>query len=134
MKREYILYIAFGVLTTGVNWCIYLLLCEMLCFNMLLSNAVAWSGAVLFAFVTNKLFVFESKCLTIPVLICEGLRFFGTRMFSGILEICLPSFFYLLGFRQSLFGIDGFWAKFLVGIIVILLNYVLSKKIVFHKK
>ena len=60
--KEVIMYLVFGVLTTLVNWICYALLTKK-GINMNVSNVIAWIVAVLFAFITNKLFVFESKIL-----------------------------------------------------------------------
>lgn len=132
--KELLLYLVFGVATTAVNFVIYSLLVKFLACNMTMSNAVAWLGAVIFAFVTNKLFVFESKQWRFPLLLKEMLSFFGARFLSGILEIVLPELLYNIGIDFDLFGIQGIVAKALVSIAVILLNYVFSKWFIFKKK
>lgn len=131
--KQIILYLVFGVSTTFVNWGIYSILIALIDMEMTMSNALAWAGAVAFAFVTNKLFVFESKEVSIKVLIREIFIFLSARIFSGLFEIFLPTFLYSLGLRQSFLGIDGFAAKAIVSVIVIILNYVLSKMVVFKK-
>lgn len=131
--KEIVLYLVFGVSTTVVNWIIYLIFTSGFHVEMTISNAVAWFGAVSFAFVTNKLFVFESRHTSLKLLFREIVTFFSARIFSGVFEIFLPTFLVSLGLQQTLFGIEGFWAKVVVSIIVIVLNYVLSKLIVFKK-
>ena len=59
--KEVIMYLIFGVATTLVNWVVYSLLMKTSAVNMTISNAIAWFTAVVFAYITNKLFVFESK-------------------------------------------------------------------------
>ncbi|MBQ6830319.1 MAG: GtrA family protein [Clostridia bacterium] len=132
--KEVLLYLIFGVATTAVNFVIYSLLVKLLHCNMTLSNTVAWLGAVIFAFVTNKLFVFESKRFDLAVLAKEILSFFGARILSGVIEIVLPEQLVNLGLDATIFGIDGLVAKALVSVIVIVLNYVFSKLFIFKKK
>ena len=132
--KQIILYLFFGVTTTVVNWCIYAPLHEILHVDMTLSNAAAWFGAVLYAFITNKLFVFESKSMAGKVLLQEGVKFFGSRAVSGVVEILLPTGLYAIGLKQALFGLEGGVAKALVSALIIILNYIFSKFLVFRKK
>ena len=102
--------------------------------NMTVSNAIAWFVAVVFAYITNKLFVFESKSWKLTEVWKEVVKFFGARIATGVIEIGgLPLLFYI-GVKQSLFGVEGFLAKILVSIIVVILNYVFSKIFVFKAK
>lgn len=132
--RQIISYLFFGVTTTAVNWCIYTPLHSLLQVDMTLANAIAWFGAVLYAFITNKLFVFESRSTGSKVLLQEGIKFFASRAFSGAFEILLPTLLFYVGLDQPLFGIQGGIAKVLVSILVIVINYVLSKFLVFRGK
>ena len=131
---QIIVYLFFGVTTTAVNWCIYTPLHTFLQVNMTLANAIAWFGAVLYAFVTNKLFVFGSKSMQPKVLLQEGFKFFAARMFSGLFEILLPTGLFYVGLDQPFFGIQGGVAKVVVSILVIVMNYLLSKFLVFQNK
>lgn len=132
--KQIISYLFFGVTTTAVNWCIYTPLHDLLRLDMTLSNAVAWFGAVLYAFITNKLFVFESKSMEPKRLFPEFVKFFATRGFSGVFEILLPTALFAVGLNQPLLGIEGGIAKALVSVLVIVMNYVLSKFVVFRKQ
>ncbi len=132
--KELIHYIFFGGATTAVNWVVYALLVELLHADITLSNAIAWVAAVTFAFITNKLFVFESKSFAPRVILPEMATFLGSRVVSGLLEIWGPKLLMNAGLAQPLFGIDGFAAKLVVSVGVIILNYILSKLIVFRKK
>ena len=132
--REVIFYVIFGVATTAVNWIVYTVCIKVFSLEMTLSNALAWIVAVLFAFVTNKIFVFESKDKSIGTVLKEGVSFIGSRAATGALEILLPTLLFKFGLNQSFLGIDGFWAKAFVSVLVIILNYVFSKLIVFRKK
>lgn len=133
-SQEIITYIVFGVLTTLVNWCIYVCCVGVARIDMTLSNLLAWCGAVLFAFVTNKLIVFKSHDLTVKNILREALFFFFARTLSGVMEIILPTVLFAAGLTYSFLGVTGFWAKAIVSIVVIILNYVFSKKIVFNAK
>ena len=132
--KEIILYLFFGVTTTAVNWVVYALMTALLHAEITVSNAVAWVAAVVYAFITNKLFVFESKSLAPRVLLSEGVKFISARIASGILEILLPTVMVAVGLDGTLLGLEGGIAKALVSIVVIVMNYVLSKWLVFRKK
>ena len=132
--RELIAYLFFGVTTTVVNWCIYAVLHSLLNLDMTISNAFAWLGAVIYAFVTNKLFVFESKSFRLVHVLGEAAKFFASRGFSGLVEIFLPTVLFEMGLNGAILGIEGGIAKVLVSIIIIVMNYVLSKFLVFRKK
>lgn len=131
--QEIIRYLIFGVGTTVVNWLVYTLCVTLLHLDITLSNAIAWVVSVLFAFVTNKLWVFQSDSKN-KDLIKEIALFFSARMATGVLEIFLPSILVSIGLNQSLFGIPGFAAKMTVTVLVIILNYIFSKKVVFKAK
>lgn len=131
--KEVLMYLIFGVLTTLVNWVCYALLTKS-GIEMNISNCIAWLVAVLFAFITNKLFVFESKNLEIKFVCQELVKFVSARLATGVIEILgLPALYYL-GVKQSLFGVEGFLAKVLVSVVVVILNYVFSKLFIFRTK
>ena len=126
--RGLILYVVFGVLTTAINIAVYALCYRVLRLPNVPSNVVAWILAVLFAFVTNKLYVFESKSLERGTVMRELLSFVGARLATGLLDLAV-----------MFVGVDllhGPDLVFKVGsnVLVIILNYVLSKLIVFRKK
>ena len=92
-----------------------------------MSNILSWILAVLFAYITNKAFVFESKTNTKEELLKEIASFFGARLFTlGVEELILLIFVNLLKF-------DAMLIKVFAQVIVILANYVLSKLFVFKK-
>ncbi len=131
--RQIIVYFAYGAGTTIFNLLIYTVLISLGA-SITAANGVAWLGAVIFAFVTNKIFVFESRCWAWKTTLKEAGKFLGARFFSGLVEIFLPTLLFYLGLDHDLFGIEGFFAKIIVSVIVIILNYVVSKMIVFRKK
>ena len=140
--RELLLYILFGALTTLVNfaafWAFSLLLGEDL---YLISNAIAWILSVLFAYFTNKLFVFNSKSFAAKVVLKEFIEFLVARVFSfGVEELGLLLFVDLLGFGNWAFVLLGFnvtgqlIAKLILAVIVVIMNYFFSKFFIFSKK
>lgn len=121
-------YLFFGVLTTGVNYLIYLP-----CFNLLgwsagLSNVLAWFVAVAFAFVTNKPFVFKSHDWSWSTLWPELTKFVGCRIGSGVLETAI------LLVCVDWLGWDGNVWKLVTAVLVIVLNYIGSKFLVFKNR
>ncbi len=131
--KEQILYLAFGVIVTLVNWIVYALLVAVADIGITISNAVAWIAAVITAFITNKLFVFESTKNDKVSILKEASAFLMARISTGVFEVVAPSLLFLIGLDGMFFGIDGFYAKLIVSIIVVILNYILSKKFVFKK-
>ena len=131
--KEIILYLFFGVTTTVVNWAVYALMTAGLHAGITLSNGVAWVAAVVYAFITNKLFIFESKSMEPKVLLSEGVKFFSARIASGIVEVLLPTAMVAAGLNGVLLGLEGGIAKAVVSIVVIVMNYILSKWMVFRK-
>lgn len=145
--KEILLYIIFGVLTTLVNWLIYALLANIFSLSILVSNALSWAGAVVFAFVTNKIWVFDSKSWNIRTVIQEGIAFLASRAMTGVIEIFGVPLLSLTGFDNIFYGIagklhlsfqlfytKGIYSKAALAVIVIILNYVFSKLLVFREK
>ena len=140
LNRETITYVLFGGLTTLVNLLVFkgfdLLLPGRL---YLLSNALAWVAAVAFAFVTNKAFVFESRSWRSSVLKKEIPGFVGARLGSLLVEEGGLWFFVeVLGFGTKVFDfivvrLSGkIVAKLVLGVIVVVMNYLLSKFLIFR--
>ncbi|MBE5950001.1 MAG: GtrA family protein [Lachnospiraceae bacterium] len=132
--KEQISYLFFGVLTTGVNWVVYALLMLIPAMTVELANAVAGVVAILFAYITNRIFVFESVSKGKKDILLEFLRFLGGRAVTFVIEVVGVPGLYYLGLSQGVFGIEGAWAKIIVSVVVIVLNYVFSKLFVFKSK
>ena len=126
--KEVISYLFFGVLTTAVDFLSYLLFTRVLSMGDELSNIIAQVVAIIIAFVTNKLFVFEDKTDSKEKLFGQFLKFVSLRTATLILNAAL---FRLLAVAL---GIHDIIAKALVSVLVIILNYVFSKLIVFKSK
>lgn len=127
------MYLLFGVIVTLVNWIVYALFVAVVDIGITASNAIAWGAAVATAYVTNRLFVFGSKADSKTSILKEAMTFLIARITTGIFEVVAPTVLFYIGLNGMLFGIDGFYAKLIVSIIVVVLNYILSKKIVFKK-
>lgn len=119
-----ILYIVFGGLTTLINIVVYSLFYYFVKIGNVPSNIVAWIIAVIFAFITNKLYVFESKNASIWY---ELATFFACRLGTGLLDLGIM---YL---SVDVFSLNELIMKIISNVIVIVLNYIFSKVIIFKK-
>ena len=125
---DILIYLIFGVLTTVVNYIVYLPCYNDLGFSSAVSNVIAWAAAVAFAYLTNKPFVFRSHDWSAKTVIPELTRFIGTRLGSGGLETLI-----LFVFVDWL-GMNGNLWKLIMSVLVVVINYVGSKLLVFRKK
>ncbi|MGN1416750.1 MAG: GtrA family protein [Oscillospiraceae bacterium] len=131
--RELIMYVIIGGCTTLVNWAVYAVLTAAGA-GMTAANGAAWGCAVIFAFFANKLIVFESRSFSPATVIKEAIKFVSSRVLTGLIEIFLPSLLFRAGLDMSVFGIEGAAAKLTVSVLIIVLNYVFGKLVVFTKK
>lgn len=129
-KKYYdiIVYLVFGVLTTVVNYIIYLPCYNLLGLSAAVSNMIAWVFAVAFAYLTNKPFVFRSHDWSMKTVGPELTKFVACRIGSGVLETLI------IFVTVDLLHFDGNIMKLLTQIMVVVLNYVASKLLVFRKK
>ena len=125
--KEIINYLIFGILTTLVSIGTYAILTKIFNINYLVSNVLSWITAVLFAFITNKLFVFESKSKNKKQVSKEMINFFFFRIVSLGIEMIIMYIF------VDLLSINDLITKVIAQIIVILSNYIFSKVFVFKK-
>lgn len=121
-------YLVFGVLTTLVNYAVYLPCYNQLGLSASVSNAIAWAVSVAFAFLTNKPFVFRSHDWSAGVVWPELVKFVGCRIGSGFLETGI------LWLTVDILAWNGNLWKLATSVLVVLLNYVGSKLLVFQKK
>ena len=126
--RSVISYVFFGAVTTVINMVVYYVCYHPLGLSSDLSTIIAWVIAVLTAFLTNKPFVFESHDWSPKVLFPEAASFFGCRLGSGVVELVL------MHITVEMLGLPGMLMKLLVNVIVVILNYVASKLLVFRKR
>lgn len=120
-------YLFFGVLTTVVNYIVYLPVYNILGYSAAVSNAIAWAAAVAFAYLTNKPFVFKSYDWSLKTVVPELTKFVSCRIASGFAETLI------LLITVDILGWDGNLWKLLTSVLVVVLNYFGSKFLVFKK-
>ena len=125
--KDVFVYLFFGALTTLVNYLVYLPLYNYFKWSATASNVAAWVIAVLFAFFTNKPFVFGSHDWSRTVVIPELGKFVGCRIGSGLLETLI------VFLTIDILGLNGNIMKVVVSIVVVIINYFGSKFLVFGK-
>lgn len=126
INRESITYVIFGILTTAVDWGAYTGL-RWIGVDYRISTAVSWAAAVLFAFITNKLFVFRSMGLRPGLLLKELAGFVAARTATGVFTMA-----------AMIVMVDGlhwneFFGKLVVSAISLVLNYIFSKRFIFKR-
>lgn len=145
--KEIIMYLIFGVLTTVVSWGSYTVFADCFKLSVFISNILSWICAIIFAYITNKIWVFESKSFKPKDLAKEILTFTASRGITGAIEILLVPLLSKWGF-DNLFYValsnshitadilftNGIYSKIFVSVIVVILNYIFSKLIVFKKE
>ena len=124
---DVLIYLFFGVLTTLVNFLVYFPLYNWLGFSATFSNVIAWAVAVAFAYLTNKPFVFHSNDWSMDTVLPEFAKFIGCRVGSGALETAI------IWLTVDFLALNGNLMKILVSVLVVILNYIASKWIVFKK-
>ncbi len=126
--REVISYIFWGVMTTLVNYVVYFICTKALGIEYLISNVIAWFLSVLFAFWVNKVYVFRSYEKDAKTMVREFGTFVSARVLSGVLETgMLALFVETMHFNDSV-------VKIAASVLVVIINYVLSKLIIFKKQ
>ena len=121
-------YAFFGVCTTAVNVVSYWLFADILKFSVMQSTVIAWTLAVLFAYVTNRKWVFKSNIRRLVLVLREIVLFFICRISTGGID-----FFCMWLFVEKL-NLNGVAIKFLTDLLVIVLNYLASKFVIFKSK
>ncbi|MBQ8091434.1 MAG: GtrA family protein [Pyramidobacter sp.] len=125
--NEVVSYLFFGVLTTIVNYVAYYVFTRPLGISVTWSTFWAWVLAVLFAFVTNKIWVFHSRSSGIAALARELAAFVAARVFSGALDVGMMWLF------VEVCGLPDMWIKLAGNVVVTILNYIFSKLWIFKK-
>ena len=121
-------YLFFGVLTTAVNFLVYFPLYNWLALSATVSNIIAWIFAVAFAYLTNKPFVFKSHDWSRKTVVPELTKFVGCRIGSGILETVV------IWLTVDILFWNGNLMKVLVSVLVVIINYIGSRWLVFNSK
>lgn len=126
--KEVISYLFFGVATTIVNLVVFFVCKDILGIDYKISNAIGWFLSVLFAFFTNKYFVFASKHQNLGTFFREMLLFYWYRVLSFVVDMAL------MILMIEMMNISDFWAKMVTQVAVVVLNYFFSKFFIFKKK
>lgn len=125
--KEISLYLIFGVLTTGVNFLVFYITKDLLGLGLVLANSLAWLLSVIFAFVTNKKWVFESNNKSWQETLQEFVKFIFYRILSFGLD--MGSLVVMIDYLR----IGDYWAKLISQILVVVANYLFSKWLIFKK-
>ena len=124
---DILMYLIFGVLTTVVNYIVFLPIYNLLGISATVSNAIAWVVAVAFAFLTNKPFVFRSNDWSWKTVGPELTKFVSCRIGSGVMETLI------LLVTVDILGWNGNIWKLVTNVLVVIVNYFGSKLLVFRK-
>lgn len=145
-SKEILLYIIFGLLTTLVSWTSYTFFVNFFSLSVTVSNILSWILSVIFAYITNKLWVFNSKSWELKLLLKEVSAFVSSRLITGVIEMVGVPILAKLGFDGIFYSLlertdtnlqvlftQGLYSKVAFAVVVVILNYVFSKLVVFKK-
>ena len=119
--KQGILYLFFGALTTAVNIISYYASYNIFKISNVTSTILAWALAVLFAFVTNRIFVFESKAKGFKEIIRELLAFFTCRLLTGAMDVLI------MWISVDIMNWNSMLWKIISNVLVVVLNFLASK-------
>lgn len=128
LAGETIRYIIVGVLTTIINYGLFELMHGIMNIGVTVSNVTSISVSVLFSYAANKLIVFKRHSASFAALALEFCKFTGSRLFTMALEVGIVFLFF------NILGLDARLGKITAQVIVIIINYIISRTIVFRKK
>lgn len=123
--KNILLYTLYGICTTIVNIVCYYICSFQLNLSTVCSTIIAWIAAILFAFITNRKYVFRSSAYTFEKILIEFIKFLVSRVITGIIDIIGM---YIL---VDILLFSGLISKAMINVLVIILNYIFSKKVVF---
>lgn len=121
--KEIALYLVFGLLTTTLSIALYWFLTRLCMFGYYAANTLSWIGAVTFAYITNKQFVFADAGNVIK----KAIVFYSSRIFTLVVEQVVM---YVM---VELLSVNDLITKMSAQVLVVVLNYIFSKFIVFRK-
>ena len=127
-KKEVISYLFFGVLTTLINILSYVILSKLFEVDYKLATTIAWVISVLFAFITNKIYVFNSKETNIVLVAKEFSSFTTFRLLSYLMDLGV------MVLMVEWLKTDDLIAKIVANVFVVIFNYFASKYVIFKKK
>lgn len=128
-KKELLLYLFFGGIAFFLNFFLFIWIDGLLHIHELINNLICWIVCVAFQFVTNRTWVFQQRTQEqYEGILLELIRFFGGRVFTLVVEELI--LFFLIGCA----AFPATPVKFFSQIVVIILNYIISKYFVFYKR
>lgn len=126
--RQVVFYVIFGCVSTLVNIIAFWIINSLFGVNYKLANVLSWVIAVFCAYITNKIWVFESRGKTGKENVFEASKFFFFRLITlGVDMLCMYTFIEKLGILEIV-------SKIITNAIVVVANYLFSKLIIFRKK
>ena len=123
-----ILYLFFGGCTTLVNIIVYYICAHLLLLATVPATVIAWILSVAFAYVTNRIYVFESRSRGLVAILREIGAFVSCRLLTGVMDLAI------MYICVDLLHFNDLIIKIISNILVIVLNYVASKLLIFRKK
>lgn len=126
INRETISYVIVGISTTVVNLVVYTLLCKIMPYAV--ANLISLIFTKLYAYFMNKIFVFRTKLSSVKETVIEFLKFMVTRGLTGVID------YFGLIILVSGFGFDELISKYVLQIVITVLNFFFGKFLVFKKK
>ena len=126
--EEGINYLIFGFLAFVLNYVLYYLFSKVLSLHYLVATVLSWALTVVFAYWTNRTFVFKSKNKDVKALFEEFVSFIGARVATELLEVAL------MFLMVDCAHLNEFISKFVCQVLVIVANYFLSKLWIFKEK
>lgn len=127
MTKEVFLYLIFGVLTTIVNFIVYFLVLKI-SDNYIFATTIAFIVAVIFAYITNKKYVFNNVTNSFKNFLSEFFRFLASRFFTYFVDVF--GMVLLIEYLSQ----GEVISKIIINIVVVVLNYILSKLYIFKKE
>lgn len=124
---ETVLYLFFGACTTAINIAAYFCLYNIFSIGNVVSVAVAWLLSVVFAFVTNKLYVFKSVSTDKGVIYREAIMFLSSRLFSGAIDMII------MYITVDVMCMNSTVCKIATNVFVLVANYIMSKFYIFRQ-
>lgn len=125
--RQIILYLFFGVGTTLVNIVVYYICSHIFYLSVFSGTIIAWILSVLFAYVTNKIWVFSSHHNGIRDILIEFIRFVSCRITTGVIDLIIMMIF------CTWLGLNDLVIKIGSNVIVVIMNYIFSKLFIFKE-
>lgn len=123
--KSQILYIFFGAITTFINIISYYVSFNVLGISNVVSTIIAWVFAVIFAFITNKIWVFDSKSWEPEIAIKELISFISVRLLTGLFDLAI------MYIGVDVLKFNGMIMKILSNVFVLIANYIGSKLFIF---